>query len=94
MTKEDFESGRLVFDVSAGGCGKRKYLQSFRKLTAISSARRVLQDVVLVRGKYNVRSQANLQKSRGTASTCVWCRAPWAAPAPQAKGGIAHTKAG
>lgn len=56
MTRKDFESGRLVFDVSAGGCGKREKLQSYRKLTAISSARRVFQDVVIVRGEYNLRA--------------------------------------
>ena len=48
MTREDFESGRLVFDISVGGCGKRKMPLRYLQLTTISSSRRVLQDVVFI----------------------------------------------
>lgn len=52
MSKVEFAKGELVFDVSMGGCGKRR-LVCVPLLTSLSIAQRVLPNVVAVCREYN-----------------------------------------
>ncbi|KAK1922846.1 hypothetical protein DB88DRAFT_541064 [Papiliotrema laurentii] len=108
MSEEDQTHGRLVFDESLAGCGKRMYLQSLCSTgLRLSSVRHG--DVLSLRGVnrssiaihkvcFNMWAAAAVQTSGNV--TCVWCRSPWpiaeggSSSKGKGKAGVEYTSAG